>query len=214
MHWNRNCFWRGLGKFSPESVERGLCVLCSGCIIFPNNKSQTDYPPEWPCLPQHFPASNWHRTPSEKKNSRHSFAKITQWWKQSKGLLLVIFLLLASEKHLCPHTTWETEIEHRYYRGLFTSAFSFLPKGFPWASLCQQCEFSPYCYISLPSGFSPSPLLIYSDDGHQWDSSFVWLGWQTVALPLRLALIGLRGDWRLSWEAISSCLRRLWPSHF
>lgn len=41
---------------------------------------------------------------------------------------------------LCPRAAWETEIEHGCYGGLFTSTFSFLPKGLPWASLCQQCD--------------------------------------------------------------------------
>lgn len=57
--------------------------------------------------------------------------KSCAYGNRNRGVLFIIFHILAIVKHLCPHTAQETEIEHRRYGGLFTSTFSIFAERVP-----------------------------------------------------------------------------------
>lgn len=98
-----------MGKVSPQSVERGLCVprinvLSSECIIFPYNETFTslsDIPS--PCMghcllppriPHHLTDTGEPLQKTPQFLGIH-LLKITLLWEQNKGLLPIIFHILA-----------------------------------------------------------------------------------------------------------------------
>lgn len=151
-----------MGKFSSENVEREVFVYClQRTAYFPKTGfrfRQTDYP-EWVALlsPARPTVSLAQENSLRKSFLGTHLLKSRNDGSKANGFCPSFFFILTIVKHLCPHAAWENEIAQRGFGVLFTSTFSFLPKGFLWASLCQQCEFSPHCYISLPSVFSPTP---------------------------------------------------------
>lgn len=141
---------------------------------------------------------------SLKTISGSSFARNHAPLETKRRVLFIISPILAIVQHLCPHTAQGTEIEHRRRRGLFTSTFSIFAERVPAGIIVPTVWILSSQRHRPSSGLSPSPCLIYPDDGHQRDPSFVWLGWQMAELPPGLALIRLRGAHEIELRGHSS----------